>query len=379
MNDNPARKPTRPRIPQEFRRFNYDPPPAVRPPPPPPPPPPAKWFIQRASGGNEAAELGGGFPHLMPPYKVAVAEALRVPDDLEKQGRLEGWGLLSHEHVYRGALCAIAVVQAKAEDRENAAGNLDRARHVAHKYAEISGFSGVSISGVRALCGVAVAVKNSGFSPESDFQAARRKAGEIKPPIFLASDAAQAAAEIFAYQGDADRAREKAQEEIWDSNGDNTMLSRKDLAIAFSEAGHFDAALEEANKIVDERHLCGVWGRHRCGVWDTIAAGQAEAGRVAEAEKTVANISGKWFSRMERRFHEAQSGVQPNSVIGAWSDRLESALNTAWFLERAKSDPSDFRRFINGVGGIWSPLCRARAWVAFAKHLVLVQDVERDE
>ena len=42
--------PRRPRIPQQFRRHNYDPPPAVRPPPPPPPPPPAEWFIRMHSG-----------------------------------------------------------------------------------------------------------------------------------------------------------------------------------------------------------------------------------------------------------------------------------------------------------------------------------------
>ena len=84
MNDKDAQKPQRPPIPQRFRRHNFDPPPSVRPPP--PPPPPAKWFVRSASNGNWRSTS---------PYAVAIAEALRIPDSIEKDGRLDGFALMS--------------------------------------------------------------------------------------------------------------------------------------------------------------------------------------------------------------------------------------------------------------------------------------------
>ena len=349
MNDKDAQKPQRPPIPQRFRRHNFDPPPSVRPPP--PPPPPAKWFVRSASNGNWRSTS---------PYAVAIAEALRIPDSIEKDGRLDGFALMSHEHVYRGALCAVAMVQARAMDRESAAGNIDRARHVARKYAQMPG-----IWGVRALCGIAVAAKNSGFNPESDFQIADKIAHNLLPPFqaATASDATQAVAEVYAYRGDIHSARE-AIEEI---GSDDAMIAHKDLAIAFSEAGYFSAALEETMRIPEVADI-----RHIHGVWDTIASGQAEAMKIAEAEQTVAKIN-DWIWKLKDRFHQGQKGAQCNDVIGAWSDRLESALKTAWILKQLDRDLDaldTFRDFIDGVGGIRSPLCRAKAWAAFARHLV---------
>ena len=148
----------------------------------------------------------------------------------------------------------------------------------------------------------------------------------------------QAVAEVYAYRGDIHAARKA----IGEIGSDDAMIAHKDLAIAFSEAGYFSAALEETKQIPAVADI-----RHIHGVWDTIASGQAEAMKIAEAEQTVAKIN-DWIWKLKDRFHQGQKGAQCNDVIGAWSDRLESALKTAWILKKLDRDLDaldTFRRF----------------------------------